>query len=358
MTEIKEDCKAIDSFDDQLDCLRRNLLKAQEALNTTESDISASEKQITAIEALISKRDQIIADYVKAYPGLKAKYDEFKAIYNNEINSLKNILGDEGEVGVKEIVNQTRGRVEIHKNNIKIYSRRLNGVVSRIVKRNALDSRRQELEYAKKVYDYWIDPVKSIESRFKSLERIKKEVDKEQSAENYEYAYYLLELVKEDSFKYYLDEFLSIPAIPAIPAIPEDPQDPGAPAVPAVPAVPAIPAVIDPKEINKKLIEVWRNYQKADEAFQRTAGEVKALEKGIETSKKQLAEDEKNLEATLKRLLNSEIEDGGSGNGGSSCGGSSSGSTPDSSGKKQYGNTSTDPVPKMPGPHQSGVSSQ
>lgn len=327
VSEGKRNCKTIDSLDEQRDCLRENLLKAQEALNTTESDISASEKQITAIEALISKRDQIIVDYVKAYPGLKARYDEFKAIYNNEKNSLENLLTSQGKQRVVEIVNNACNRVKALNDKLNKSNESLNGEISKGKegKRKELDVKKQALEDAKKIYDQWIDLVKSIESRFKSLEKIKTEIDKEQSVSNYRYAYYLLELTEKDSFKFYLDGLL--------------------------------PMVIDPNGINNKLIEVWRNYQEKDEAFQRTTGEVKALEKGIETSKKQLIEDEKNLEATIKRLLNSEIKDEGNSGGGGS-GGSGSGSTPDSSGKKQYGNTSADAVPKVSGPHQSGASNQ
>lgn len=333
-SEGKGNCKTTDRLNELRDSLRENLLKAQNTLNTTESDISASEKQITAIEALISKREQIIADYAKAHPGLKAKYDEFKAIYCNEIKSFENSLGKDGMENVKKIVNQARGHVEILgklQTDLRKFNRCLNGEVTNGGKRNELDKTKQKLERAKKIYDYWIDPVKSIESRFKSLERIKKEVDKEQSAENYKYAYYLLELAKEDSFKYYLEDFLFVPEIPAIPAIPKNQDtcdDPGALAVPATNYECAPIDIIPPSKINQRLVDVWIDYQEADKAFQKTTGAVKALEKLIETRQKQLTEDKKNLEATIERLLNSEIEEGGG----------SSGGTPNSSGKKQNEN--------------------
>lgn len=324
MTEIKKDCKAIDSFDDQLDCLRRNLLKAQETLNTTESDISASEKQITAIESLISKRDQIIKDYSLAQPGLDTKQKEFKTIYEDEKSCLEQLLTADGIKKIEAIKKTMHDKVANLKESIEDDKTSLDGD-SDNSKRKELEVKKQALEKAKKSYDLWVDPVKSIESRFKSLERIKKEIDKEHSAGNYRYAYYLIELLEKGSFKYYLEDF---------------------------------PGVVEPDELEKELKDAWKAFQNADEAFNNAAGEVKSLEKRIEINRKQLIEDEKNLETTIKRLLDSEIEDGGSGNGGSICGGSSSGSMPDSSGKKQYGNTSADPVPKMPGPYQSGASSQ
>lgn len=294
MIEVKEDCRAIDSFDEQLDCLRRNLLQAQGILNTTESNISASEKQITAIESLISKRDQIIKDYSLAQPGLDTKQKEFKTIYEDEKSCLEQLLTADGIKKIEAIKKTMHDKVANLTESIEDDKTSLDGDLNNS-KRKELEVKKQALEKAKKSYDLWVDPVKSIESRFKSLERIKKEIDKEHSAGNYRYAYYLLELIKEDSFKFYLE---------------------------------SIPKVIEPDKIEEKLKKAWKYFQEADEAFNNAAGEVKSLEKRIETNKRQLIEDEKNIESTIRRLLSSENENAGGKEG------NARGSRPDSSGEK------------------------
>lgn len=297
MAEEYRDCSGIVELDDQLDCLRDNLLNAQRTLKTADSNISASEKQIVAIEALITKRDQVIKDYEIAYPSLDTKQKDFEAFYNDEKKCLENLLTLNGITNVTNIQREVRDNVNNLQSKIDCEKNGLDGDAT-TGKRHTLDSYKKELEDAKRDYDLWTDPVKSIESRFKLLENSKKEIDKEHSAGNYAYAYYLLvdfprpqcpdkkelkELVKHNSFQSHLN---------------------------------GVPKVELPKDINNKLMCAWKEYQQADKKLNDITGKVKGAEKVIETNQKQLVEDVKNLEATIKRQLNSLKDDPGSGGGG------------------------------------------
>ncbi len=267
MTYNQTDCKQ-EKFDEQLECLRSNLLTAQEQLKTVETGIKANEEQIKTIEALISKRNQIADDYREAYTGLQTRQNDFEQAGKDEKKCLENILNEKEQKKLRCIVNKERKDIINLENEIQTDINGLDGVCTNGARKD-LDVQNKALDEAKKKYELWIDPIKSIESRFKILETIKKEIDKEHTAGNHTYAYYLLD-VSDDSFYKHLNE---------------------------------IPVVVEPENLDDKLKAAWDNYRRTDNCFNAVVSKVKSLEKRLEINQAQLTEDKKNLEATIKRRL-------------------------------------------------------
>ena len=268
-------------LDEQLECLRSKLLGSQANLKEAETDINAGEEQIKSIEILIRQFNKIVEDYREAYPGLRTRQDNFDQVGRDEKKCLENILNEEEQKKVCCIVNiVSKERHDITKleNKIQGFFDALNGNCTKDKckdcecddgKRKELSEKQKALDEAKENYQLWIDPIKSIESRFKMLEAIKKEIDKEHTEGNHAYAYYLLTDSKA-SFYYYLNK---------------------------------IPRVVEPECLEKELKAAWNNYLQADKSFNTVDSEVKSLEMQKETSQAQLVEDEKSLETTIKRRL-------------------------------------------------------
>jgi chromosome segregation ATPase len=283
------------TLDEQLDDLRRELITSQGNLQQAQIDIKAQEDGIKLIGSLINEFDQIVDDYRKSYPELMAKYEEYDAFYNNEKKCLENILtqpafeyGDTSKkTGVDKvtcIVGKEREDINKLKQDIETKTANLEGGPDKNAKRQQLVCKQKSLEKAKKVYELWKDPVKSVKSRFSELDKFKKEIDKEHAAANYPFAFYLLKYKFRKILQSDLNQVLD-----------DDASDNG--------KQNKLPLVVEPGNLGGALQGAWRRYRDAVDELNQSEGQVKKLEKELETLKGQFAEDQKNLESTLQRRL-------------------------------------------------------
>ncbi len=315
------------NLDQQLEDLRSGLLNAQDKLKKAETGIKAGEEQIKTIEVLINKFNQIVEDYRDAYPDLLARQREFEQAYHDEKKCLENILcGDkDGLKKVSCIVHKERTDITKLERTIQDFNDKLDGDYSEEKckdkypdtykekcewddgLRKELDIKKNNMEMVKKKYGLWIDPVKAIESKFKNLEAIKKEIDKEHTAGNHAYAYYLL-LVSDKSFcRYmffppYLDKIPFSNKLYKVRCEDKSEEMPNCRESDES-LLHQIPYVIDPEVFEEELKNVWYEYFQADECYNDKVGELQSIERKLETAKAQLAEDQKNLEVVIKRRL-------------------------------------------------------
>jgi hypothetical protein len=287
----KVECHSLADLEKQLDCLRAQLDANLGDLRTAEAEVEENNSQIKTLTSLIAMINQIVEDYVKNQPELKARHDELSRFAKEEKECLESVLKD---LDVSKICINAQDV----KNQIDVISEEINTLKSVAKPKDELDeatdlwsvtaicaTEQERLEAAKKGFGAWLTPVRSIDARLKDLEQLRKEICKEHEAQNYTYAYY--RLVCDDGFC----ERLCLKESPEVfdTKTCEDPP-------------PAFGT--DLREwIREKIKDSWETYSIAESRFNEVNAKAKMIESQLETKKAQLTEAEKAKEATIRRKM-------------------------------------------------------
>jgi chromosome segregation ATPase len=283
-------------LDSKLKELEKDLQEEQGNLQKAEVEIKEREEQIKALSALINQIDDVVDNYRERHIELKEKEHDYREFCADEKTCLTNVLGTDTQKVCDTAKNVMVEIVDIGKEIEKLgvgCDNTIGGLEK--AKRERVD-REKTLALAKKEFEAWKDPVKSIETRFKDLEKMKKEICTEHEGKNYAIAYYLLmfgdeccasvqpdkpcESVEQEFFESY-EKYCTRS---------NNPED-------------YPPEIADPGQLKAKIVAAWNAYQEADTAYNDQDAEVKRLEKKLELMKSQLAEKKKNFEKTIRRKL-------------------------------------------------------
>ena len=262
MNYEQETCAEDIRLDKQLKDLREELLKWQTKFQEATSEIEEREAQIAQLSTFIADFDQIVENYEGALPDLRARQEEYEKYYQNQKSCLKNILGESCWEKVCK-------KAEKYINDISEKEKEIECDVESLEEaQNERTKSAKDLANAKAKFEQWKTPVKSIESRFKTLDQLKKEIGTEHKQNNNTIAFYLLTCK---------DKFCA--------------------------QVNGAPKVLSLDEFKDKIKQTWKCYSEADSDFNEKDAAVKGLEKTLETKRAQLEEDRKNLESTIRRKL-------------------------------------------------------
>ncbi|SUS04680.1 hypothetical protein DF3PB_140013 [uncultured Defluviicoccus sp.] len=245
----------------QLEELRQKLLDSQGELQTTQGKIKEHQDQIKDLEALIPQFGPILDGYRTRYEELKKKQEKYDKYCHDERGCLEQILGPIAQK-VHEILNKIHEDIARLKKEIAEMEKQCNQLKAE------RDTAKAEMDAAKSKLDLWRTPAASIDARHKQLDDIKKLLDAERQQHNYAMAYYFL-IGKQK----YCDKV-------------DDP-----------------PQVLTLDQLCEKLKSTWSKYQEAHAIYNTKDGEVNRCETQLATKKSQLEQDQKNLEANIRRKL-------------------------------------------------------
>jgi hypothetical protein len=260
--KTEKNCNEIMPLDDQLKCLREQLLEWQSTYQKADSKIKEREAQIEALGSFIGEFDKIVSEYKEKQPELEKKQAMYKDSCEKLTKCLESVLGEECYKKVCEIV------CAIKKELTDL------GAAIDADKNSLVEAKKQKEEAeknkddAKNAFDLLKSPIKSIEARFKLLDPLLKEIELEKNA-NPTIAYYLLKCKEK-----YCDQVEN-----------------------------GKPEVYKPDVFKDKLQEAWKKYRSADSVFNEKDTQVKSLEKTLETKGKQLDAEKKDLETKIRRKL-------------------------------------------------------
>lgn len=249
------------------------------------------------MSALINDIDAVGDNYRQQYSELKVKDEDYKKFCKDEKTCLTTVLGEAATTKVCESAKTVVDEIVVIGTEIEKLEVGCGDAKGELDKaKRARTEKEKELTKAKTTFEAWKDPVKSIEARFKELDKLKKEICTEHEAKNYGIAYYLLmfgdqccapvqankpcEVVEEEFFKSYEKYCKQV----------NSPKD-------------YPPEIVDPSQLKGKIVEAWNNYHTADACYNERDAVVKSLEKKLELMQARLDEKKKNFEKTIRRQL-------------------------------------------------------